>query len=57
MRGTTLKPLTETQVGELVELYAALEDRYDGAEDSSTRWMGEHLYNLRLILSHQGVTL
>lgn len=31
----------------LKHLYAEFDCHYDGAEDSSTRWMGEYLEELR----------
>ena len=36
-----------TDLGTLLD---ELEDRYDGAPDSHSRWMAEHIENLRNIL-------
>ncbi len=32
-------------------VFADIDDRYDGADDSSTRWMGEQLDRLRAVLA------
>jgi hypothetical protein len=48
--------MTQTVFDVLEDIYAELEGRYDGAPDSMTKWMGQHLTAIEEVLKNAEVT-